>query len=268
MKIEVLISCMYQSDFSIISNSNIQTDAIVINQCNENKIEEFNFINCSGESCRVKFISTTDRGLSKSRNMALKYATGDICLICDDDEVFEDDYAIRIEEAFSKYPDFSVLAFRFRMPDNYYMTKTFWNEPRVLDYKSSLKISSWQIAFRRKDIIDSDIQFDEKIGSGMTKAGGEEKIFLHNCLQNNLKLIYVPISIGAMNYQGSQWVDFLFSKSYFIDWGYYTRRLKWGRPGALAMSAMFAIKKRKDYKQKCNPISAFLNMLYGVMLKK
>lgn len=268
MRIEVLISCMHQTDFSIISKSNIQTDAIVINQCDIDKIEEFNFVNLKGENCHVKFISTSERGLSKSRNMAIKNATGDICLICDDDETFEDDYAEKINEAFNQFPEYSVFAFKFLMPDNYYMSKTFWSDSKQLDYKTALKVSSWQIAFKRQAIVDSKIHFDEKIGSGVTKAGGEEKIFLHDCLKENLKLRYIPECIGKMSFKGSQWVDFLFTKPYFIDWGYYTRRLKWGRIGALAMSVIFALKKRKDYKDKCNLASAFLNMVYGVFLKR
>lgn len=45
MNIEVLISCMYQNDSSIISRSNIQSDVIVINQCDNNSIDTFNFKN-------------------------------------------------------------------------------------------------------------------------------------------------------------------------------------------------------------------------------
>ena len=43
MTLEVLVSTMYQKDYSLLDRMNIQTDAIVVNQCNENSIEEFEY---------------------------------------------------------------------------------------------------------------------------------------------------------------------------------------------------------------------------------
>ncbi|MDE6860122.1 MAG: glycosyltransferase family 2 protein [Duncaniella sp.] len=268
MTVEVLISCMHQSANELITRSNIQSDVLVINQCDENSEERFEFVNHENKTCIARVINTTERGLSKSRNLAIKNAIGDICLLCDDDEILENDYVYKIKSAFNNHPNFSVISFRFNMPSNYYMTKTFWNESKVINYKTALKISSWQIAFRKKDITLNNIHFDEKIGSGVTKAGGEEKIFLHNCLSYNLKVMYVPITIGNMTFQASQWVDNIFSPEYFIDWGYYTKRLKGGSLGATILSLLFAIKKHPEYTHKCSFHKAFTSMLKGIYLKK
>lgn len=43
MKIQVLVATMNQSDHSLLKKMNIQTDAIVANQCNENFVEQFEF---------------------------------------------------------------------------------------------------------------------------------------------------------------------------------------------------------------------------------
>ena len=91
MKIQVLLSCMHQVDHTIVKRTNIQTDAVVINQCDRNEITTYQFSNKLNQICNVIFVSTIERGISKSRNMALKYATGDICIICDDDEILCDD---------------------------------------------------------------------------------------------------------------------------------------------------------------------------------
>ena len=37
MKLEVLISCMNQIDSRIIEKTNINSDTLIINQCNENR---------------------------------------------------------------------------------------------------------------------------------------------------------------------------------------------------------------------------------------
>ena len=48
MKINVLISCMHEKDTNIIQRSNIQTDVVVVNQCDKDCIEEWDFINKQG----------------------------------------------------------------------------------------------------------------------------------------------------------------------------------------------------------------------------
>ena len=83
MTLEVLVSCMHQTNFDIVKNSCINTDVLIVNQCNVDDYLERN--NNSGFVERM--ICTRERGLSRSRNAAIEHARGDICLICDDDEV-------------------------------------------------------------------------------------------------------------------------------------------------------------------------------------
>lgn len=97
-----ILSRMHQKDASIIERSNVQSDVVIINQCDRNDIEDFDFINKKGRKCHAKFISTTERGLSKSRNMAIRNAWGDICLICDDDEWIADDSEDKILKAYKR----------------------------------------------------------------------------------------------------------------------------------------------------------------------
>ena len=83
MTFNILISCMHEKDTSIIERSNVQSDVVVVNQCDLDSVEEFDFVNKKGKTCHAKFINTTERGLSRSRNMAICNAWGDVCLICD-----------------------------------------------------------------------------------------------------------------------------------------------------------------------------------------
>ena len=55
-KVTVLISCMYQENADIIKKTNVQTDVVVINQCDKEEIEDFEFVNIKGENCHAKFI--------------------------------------------------------------------------------------------------------------------------------------------------------------------------------------------------------------------
>ena len=81
---EILLSCMYENNFSILDRSNIQCSSVIINQCNVSSIVE-----CNEKGCL--WINSTDRGLSISRNMAIDKSEADVCLIADNDEVFDSD---------------------------------------------------------------------------------------------------------------------------------------------------------------------------------
>lgn len=57
---------MNQSGVTIVKKSNICSDVLIINQCDCN-----DFIQIENEAI-IRMISTTERGLSRSRNMAIK----------------------------------------------------------------------------------------------------------------------------------------------------------------------------------------------------
>ena len=107
MRIEVLLSTMYQTDKNIIKKCNIHSDVVVINQCENNSEEEFKF----KEKYRCKWINSRDRGLSNSRNFAMTNAQGDICLLCDEDVVYKGNYCEIVKKAFKEIPTADVIIF-------------------------------------------------------------------------------------------------------------------------------------------------------------
>lgn len=220
MKLNVLISCMHEKDTSIIARSNVQTDVIVVNQCDKNSVEDFNFTNKKGKICHAKFICTTERGLSKSRNMAIDYAWGDICQICDDDETFPDNYEDIIIDAYNQNLGASVITFALNRLD---VEKPYPVEKRSLGVKEILRTSSQQITFLRNLLGKTSIRFDEKMGSGTGNGGGEENRFLLDCRKARLKMLYVPYVIATVNKGKSQWFKG-YTEKYFRDRGWASRR--------------------------------------------
>lgn len=213
MRVEVLISCMHQKDASIVARTNVQSDVLVVNQCDRDGYDEFTFINKSGKSCLARIIHTTERGLSKSRNMALKNAKGDVCLICDDDEVMEDDYVEKIVVAFEKYQKEQIIAFRLIHPSRKFSEKTY----RV-GFLQTAGLGSWQIAFRRMEIVGK-VTFCEKMGAGTGNGGGEENKFLVDCIKLGLKIRYVPSLIASVKQTESTWFHG-YTQQYWISRGW------------------------------------------------
>lgn len=252
MNLEVLISCMHQQTTGIASKSAIQCDALIINQCNEN-----NYVEESHNGFKVRMISTIERGLSRSRNMAIENSNGDICLVCDDDEILHNGYAEKIIKAFEDNPQADVITFIVKNSEKKYPASKY-----RINYITALKQISYQIAFRRSVIFDKNIKFDITVGSGVSKAGGEENLFLYSCLKNKLKLYYVPIVIGHIVPGESQWWHG-YNAGYFFDRGIFTRKLM-GRFWAFFYAVEFIIMKYPKYKSDISPFPAFYQLMKGI----
>lgn len=251
-KVEVLISCMYK-DEQIIFRSNISNNVLLINQCDE----EFYYEKQIFPDKIIRIFNTKERGLSKSRNMALKNSIGEFCLLCDDDEKIYDDFESKIIQAYVDLPDADLIAFQI---DN--AGKSYPKITKKINYLTALKIASWQITFRRKSILENNILFDESLGSGVSKAGGEENLFLYNCLKKGLNIYFVPLSIGRMLESDSYWFHG-YNQAYFYDRGIFTKKLM-GRFWATLYGLYYLIFKYSLYKNDVSLKKSFYSLFKGI----
>lgn len=252
MTLEVLISCMNQADAAIIRRTKVQSNVLVVNQCSVNKEESFTFQNSREELCTANIFYTTERGLSRSRNMAVYKAKSDICLVCDDDETLEDDYVQTIVSAFEQNPTMDILTFKVHSPRKL----SYPSHRKKVGYIEAMKTVSWQIAFRRERIVEKGIRFDEKMGSGTGNGGGEENKFLFDCIKKGLKIQYIPEWIASVAQTESQWFKG-FTNEFFYNKGWTNRRLL-GLPLAWCYIIYFSIMRRNKYRKD----NTFFNALY------
>ena len=208
------MSVMHQDGFDIAYKSKIESDLLIINQCDKDGYEE---ITVNGFLWRM--IYTTERGLSKSRNMALKNARGEICLLADDDEVFSGGYATAVVNAFNEVKNADVLVFNLnrtnvRKKRVYYKIKKVKKAPWYRGYNSPM------IAFKLNNIYDK-ISFNERFGSGTEWGGGEDILFLESVRKNYMKIYEYPFVIATIDYsKGSNWFSG-FNEKYFYNLGAY-----------------------------------------------
>ena len=114
MKVEVLASVMNASLRETVQHMNLQSDAVIINQCDRLGQEEMQISQENGEARIIRFYSFPDRGIGRSRNEAILRAEGDICLFSDADIVYEDGYetailAVRRDSLLASGSTFSLL---------------------------------------------------------------------------------------------------------------------------------------------------------------
>lgn len=264
MNLEVLISCMNQQDMIIAEQTGIQTDALIINQCtqseilNEIKLDQKTSGVQNQTHMNIRMLNTNTRGLSKSRNLAIQHAVGDVCLLCDDDEQLDSSYEDTILKAYVALLDADIICFRISNQPSRLKQKT-----QRLTKWTAMRIASWQITFRRESILKSGIRFDEDMGAGTGNGGGEEVKFLRDCIKAGLKAYYVPKSIGTVAQTESTWFQG-FDRDFFYKRGI-TNRYMLGLPVSILYAAYYTLVKRDLYKEYVTPWQSFKYALDGII---
>lgn len=264
MRLETLISCMHQKDASIALTSNVRNNVVIVNQCDRDENTISDLADSRGVFHKTTFICTTERGLSRSRNMAIENATADICLIADDDEVFDDAAASHIIKAYKDHPEADIITFDVK--GSHSTKQGLSHKAGRIGYLGALHISSVQITFRRQSIIEKGIRFDSEMGSGSGHGCGEEIKFLFDCLHKGLRIVHVPVTIATLTPgQESQWFKG-WTPRFFVERGWSTSRYL-GRPLATLYGIYYVVRKRKKYQQYISMSKAFTNLMKGVFHK-
>ncbi len=252
MKFEILLSCMNQKDFSIIEKSKIKGNITVVNQCNEDGFSCFETQNGT-----AKWYSVNDRGLTKSRNFAIRKSESDVCLLCDDDEVFVDDYESKVIKAYKEVSDADVIIFKMLN-----RTPSFSDKIQRIKFPKTMKVSSWQISFRRESLLKTNVFFDEKLGAGTGNGGEEELKFLLDCQKAGLNIYYVPVEIASVSQSQSTWFEG-FDEAFFYNRGATTRYIL-GYLLAVLYGFYYVIKKKSMYSKTISSKNALKAILRGI----
>lgn len=253
-KIETVISVLNSNDFSFIDEMNINTDITVINQCNiEKKETEVK----NGK--KIKYVMTKDRGLSRSRNVAINESEGDIIIVADDDLIYKNGIDELIKKYFLKYPDADILAFQVEGIEKKF--KEYSRMEKKINYLSSLNICSVEMVLKKNSIIKNNIEFDELFGSGSIYKMGEENIFLFDCLKKGLNIYYIPECIAYLHLGNSTWFNGFDSKYMFDRGAVYTRLF--GKHLGKFFAIIFVFKKYKIIRNYTNIIDAIKLVIKG-----
>ena len=252
MKLDILMSCMHQTDASLITKSQITGNAVVINQCDREDAQEF-----TTQTGRVRFLSTTQRGLTKSRNMAIANSDADVCLLCDDDEIFVPNYEKKILKTYQELPQADVIVFRMV---NY--PCSLGGQVRQMKFPHTMHVASWQISFRRKSLLRTGVRFDELLGAGTGNGAEEELKFLVDCQKAGLQIWYAPVDIASVAQEESTWFAG-YDEKFFYNRGATTRYIL-GAPLAAAYGIYYVARKKDMYGDTITPAKALGAIFRGI----
>lgn len=212
--VQVLISTMNQQDHSLLSKMNINSDAVVVNQCHQDSLEEFDY-----NGYKIKWINMSARGVGLSRNTALCFSSADIVLFADDDVIYNDDYAQNVLKAFEQNKKADVICFDIDLVGS---TKNFGfrknKKKKKLSLFNSMRYGGCRIAARRKSLLRERISFSLLFGGGAELSSGEDSLFIRDCFKRKLKLYADTYTLGEVYDGESTWFTGINDKL-FIDKG-------------------------------------------------
>lgn len=254
MKLEVLLSCIGQKDDTLVRRTGLTGDVVMVSQ-GASDCGCWEFANSHGTT---RLYAVPGKGLTVSRNIAIKLSKADVCLLCDDDERFLPDYESRILNAYAENPSADVMIFKMTNHPS-----PFGNHPRWLRGFDLMRVASWQISFKRKSLSDAGVRFDELLGAGTGNGAEEELKFLTDCHRAGLRILYVPVEIASVGDHASSTWFHGFDETFFENRGATTRYIL-GLPLSLAYGGYYLLAKRKLYAQTTPFFKALCALMRGI----
>ena len=213
MKLQLLIVTMNQKDHSLLERMNVQTTAIVGNQCDKNSIEEFDY-----NGNHIKYLNFAERGVGLNRNNGLMRADADIVLFADDDMVYVDGYEKGVLDAFSLHPDADAIIFSVKITKNGSLQINLQNKNERAHLYNSLKYGTYLIAAKRQSLLKSNISFSQLFGGGCMYGSGEDSLFIMEMFKSGLKVYKSGFCLGENKKDSSTWFNG-FNEKYIFDKG-------------------------------------------------
>ena len=113
---EILVATTNRTTLDFIDNmfkNNVleHYHLLIINQTSEHKL-------LVSHKPNIRVINAFETGLSRSRNLAIQHAIGDICLLADDDVVFLEGFENKIMESYDQLKDADLITFKTITTEN------------------------------------------------------------------------------------------------------------------------------------------------------
>ena len=198
-KFEILCVTMHQKDFSKLKEMNIHSDVVYANQADRASYDEMIF-----EGHTAKMVTTPTRGVGVNRNLALTYASAEICLLADDDVVYKDNVEELVTSEFDAHPDADIFIFHLDTDDPV---------RQQISYPKTKKCSRFcrmpwggaRIAVRLNSVRKANVWFTTLFGGGCIFPSGEDSMWLRDAKRNGLCFYVSKETIGRVSFEISTW---------------------------------------------------------------
>lgn len=212
---EILCVTMHQKDFSKIKEMNIHSNVVFANQAEENTYSEMEF-----EGKRARMITTSTKGVGLNRNISLIYAQSDICLLADDDVVYDNNMEEKVLNEFESNPDADIIIFHFD-GGNSQRKQIKYSRTRKHFFFERMPWGGIRIAFKLSSIKKANIWFTTLFGGGCVFPSGEDSMWLINAKKAGLNIYVSKETIGEVSFETSTWFTGINEKFFWGKGAFY-----------------------------------------------
>ena len=188
MKISLIMGTLNRKELvlkaidSLLSQPHRNFELIVVDQ------SEVPFPEIKSLDSRIVYIHTNKLGLSHARNIGIKYATGQIIGLMDDDAVYEKTALLRVNRAFSN--NYNLVLLSGRLVDPKRITDFGKSSKKgVINWNNMMKKCISACMFFRQDFLETE-RFDENLGVGCFMGSAEESDIAAKLLKKGLCAMY------------------------------------------------------------------------------
>ncbi len=225
MRLEIFVSTMHMEGAALPERLRAGgLDVTFINQCGR---EGKRAVACGGRSYRV--VDSAERGLSRSRNLALDLAQGDLVWLVDDDLILDPACEERICRAFEEHPEADAIGFNV-ISDSPDRPQRLFAQGHRIQLKNALRNPTFRFVYRTARLREKGLRFREEFGSGSVYSSGEDSIFTVDCLRAGLTILALPVEAAHVLHTDSAWFQG-FTEKYLHDKGAIMRAIfGWSAP--------------------------------------
>ncbi|MDD3369022.1 MAG: glycosyltransferase family A protein [Lachnospiraceae bacterium] len=211
MRLQMLVAALGQDVTTLAERMNLECDAIVINQCNENAYQEY-----TRDEAQIKCYSFAERGVGLSRNNALLRADREISLFADEDIVYDEGYVKLVLQEFDEHPEADMLLFNVRVCEERrtYYTETFGK----VSLHNCGRYPAYSFAVRTEKMHNANLTYSLLFGGGAKYSNGEDSLFIRDCIKAGLRVYKTPVEIGEEHPRESTWFHG-YDRKFFFDRG-------------------------------------------------
>lgn len=211
MKVQVLASVMNETMENIVDHMQLDSDAVIINQCDCLQLQEMEH-----KGHVLRFFSFPERGVGRSRNEAIMRADREICLFSDGDIVYEPGYAEAVAAEFERNPRADMILFNITVEES---RRTYHiSERKRVHWYNCGRYGAVSFAVRRDSLLRSGVTFSLLFGGGAKYSNGEDSLFLKEFMDKGYQVYTAPVTIGREAGGASTWFAG-YNEKFFRDRG-------------------------------------------------
>lgn len=185
---EILVATMFRTTLEFLEDMFAAGDdyknhhILIVNQTDQDKLLVSSLDN-------IRIINSYERGTTKSRNLAIRNAIGNVCLMADDDTKYVINFKDIILKSHNKYSSMDFIS--FEAVDNELNPFTIYPKTGNHTKNTLYSIYTLVITFKRINVIKAGVLYNEYFGLNTVFNTGEEYVFLRNAYDIKMKLFHV-----------------------------------------------------------------------------